>query len=462
MGRAKNRLGSNHRKSVADKRKRANNPRPAARPRRTAAEQEREALTFFMQAFARTVNNMFQGSITKYLRSIDMLTEPNRSKARYWVSKVDQSTGKFTPRKSQKGQLRASAQADAIEEAVESLTFPFRTCEIQRAVLLGGRAIERYRIKKILKQRWGWVSKKMRKVANASAPKQCIKRTLEGMAMRERLDILNKEWTLRWNKNDKSFRWYYYDQCSINQHNLDDGESVGPAGVEAYATNRTSARSTSITLHLLIDQWGYGVHWLLAGPKKKQGKKAKEKAKKGKETSNKGTGQGQVNIEHFLWRAEAAIPRKQGNEAPWIFFDHLDSHVNIAKGKYKSDYGKRLKANYMLTPVTYPDANPIENCFRSLKAYLKKVLPRQTKTLSAKELIPVVAKHFKAWNVRQTRNDAMYQDSYRAVQEIIDAKGDLQVRMLKKKNYNSAAEVRLPKLPKPNAMTDSDDEESSD
>lgn len=456
MRRAKKGIGSEHRKLVASKRK---NPMKPNRPRRTLADMELRREQTYARLFHKAVHRYAGGNLAQFLRDLDEPSPTVRSCVAYLWKKAGPYAVNPHPRISQKGQLRHSTQADAIVDAMEALSFPYLTPAVMRELELMDKEIGLSRMKNILKERWNWLVKKARTVSNASRPVQCAQRVEDAIAMQDRVDWLRKIWNKRWDKGDKEFRWFYYDQSPINQLLLDGNSVIAPAGLVVYSPNRTSSRSVTITLHMLMDQWGEVIYFEFAGPKKTPTEAQKLKAKKGKNARQQGTGQGQRDIERFLHHAEKSMPRKQGGHHPWIFFDHLDAHVAIAEGRFACKHGKKLRAHYMLTPLTYPDANAIEDRFRSFKAFLRTKMWKQAKTWSAKKFIPILNQYMREWKRQGQLDSGLFENSYDSLQEIIDAKGDLQVRAAKKMGFEDLSQIQLTTFPMVETMTDEDDEE---
>lgn len=265
------------------------------------------------------------------------------------------------------------------------------------------------------------------------------------------INHLYKKWTRLEAEGDIEFRWFYYDQSSFNQYRLQRNIAVGPKGVKFYAMSRTSIRVVSITLHMLVDQYGYPHYWEFAMPKK-----VKKATPRG---PGKGVGQTQVDIERFLYKALKHLPHKIGGRRPIIFFDHLSAHVNISKKVFKSKRGRKMRATFRLTPLTFPDANVVESCFRSLKSQVRRQLAATRSTLKPHSFIVHLNSILRKWKANRAFDDKILDGTIAALRGIVAAKGNLQTMELAKRGMNDLDEIILKD---PLHPSDSDGEATDD
>ncbi|MCL2681833.1 MAG: transposase [Streptococcaceae bacterium] len=243
-----------------------------------------------------------------------------------------------------------------------------------------------------------------KKVINASTPAKCKERLEDAIKLDKSFENCYEDWN-----QDCGARIYFYDQSNMNQYKVMDDKVLAPPGMVIYEKYRETSMTASATLHMICDQYGeVFVSRIEEG------------------------GVGLAEIQDFLEHASDRLPvdkkRKKGEKVK-IYMDHLGSHKSLrAKGVGHWDIA--------LTPLSCPDANPVEFLFSSFKAHLRKKT-YNLKTLKIDDWKKYVKKEFEGWHKVYKADSGIFEHCREVVKEVIKAKGDLQQLQFNQWGYES-------------------------
>ena len=365
---------------------------------------------------------VFQSSITKLLELLGLSGGTFYNTIKYQKNYY-QTYGRWdnlSKKTKAKSRLRYSKIRVEICKTFNSMSFPVKLRALQVKLLAKGINIRRDRLLRYAAM-MGMYPKSTKKVINASDEEKCKQRVLDAKNTLAVLDCENTEWTKRWKVNPRTpYRFYYYDQCSVNQLRLTSDVVLVPKKLITYEKNRNSCRSESITMHAICDQYGQLFYYELVRH-----------------------GQDEEAIREFLLRAADGLPRGpkgQVNLRPTLFFDHLQSHQNIHdENTMNPDYPWSTE----LTPLSYPDGSVIEVVFCSFKAHLRTHLLLPLKVLGGTKWVQHVEGVTARWAKNYVGDDAILERTKTCLHKLIEHGGDLQSLALADAGYDSEDQIKM-------------------
>lgn len=256
------------------------------------------------------------------------------------------------------------------------------------------------RIKDILQEE-GIMARSSSKNANPTSPPQCKRRV---KAAKEQLGGMLQNF-----EDDHGL--YFYDQSSVNQEVLRDRSVFAPVGVRAYDPRKTMSRTPSVTLHYLMADDGTVIHHSFAvGDQKYE------------------------HVKAFLKAAWKKLPKEIKNAT--LVLDNLAHH-------HKAEKDDDLEWDFLFTPVQTPDANPIEHKFSEWKAFIRPLITSLSRSYGANQFMAFLEQWCLEFNEVAAPSDVYFNNSVDNLEEIIAAKGNLQLVALRRAGFDSILQCRV-------------------
>lgn len=308
---------------------------------------------------------------------------------------------------------RAPSVRLLIAKIYNSMPFPVRVGALKLRLHDHGCYIKRYRLVQYMAE-MGFSSKAPKKITNPCTPEVCERRVGTATAM---LTTLTNLWDKSCNE-DEHLRWYYYDQSRFNQYDLDDDDVFGPPGVAIYQKDRPKLMLEGVTLHLIVDQYSVPLHWEVSRG-----------------------GQGEVQLEAFMRRAMDKLPRALFTKGPLVVFcDHLNTHVKWSKMQPFAHFEVHL------TPVSCPPADIAENIFSLIKAHIRREVVKEEIMVNPNDWCTWVNKQVGEFVEAHNGNDAWLQHSITFLDDLVEAKGDLQLLEFNKHDIDPLQDLSIQPL----------------
>lgn len=369
-----------------------------------------------------TIDKLFNGSVSELLESIDMLSEPNRKFLSHQKDKIKTNSWDDIEQQHPISDGRLKIE-QAVINTFNSLPFPVYLDCLQDKLKDQKINLRPNQITKIIWENGHFSPRFTRQVVNATNKIKCDDRLDRAVEMQAELNAFDEIWTKDYKdaNNDGGHRVYYYDQMNLNQSKLLSNIAFGPPNMPIYDPDRSTIKTESLTLHMIVNQFGTPIYWKITAGGTKQ-----------------------RDIEEFL---EEAQDLSGLDPTKILYFDHLNSHVNIVAKKMApippNGSKIKLKWNTRLTPLSCPDANLVEFMFRSVKAFVRKKLIHQRALLNKMGWMDWTKRVVGQWANSYKGNTDAWQSTRKFIAGIIKHKGNLQKIAFEKAGIKNLSQLKI-------------------
>ena len=230
----------------------------------------------------------------------------------------------------------------------------------------------------------------------------------------------------------------FMDECSINQADLDNLECLSPLGIPPFHKHAHSVTTESVSLMLVVDQWGQVVHYKLRNTTQAGSHKYNDVVDFFEEAlilpaMKNFRGEKNLYLDNAACHKKAFKPRDQ--------FKASDPNKPTEE-MFKKMENIQKKFKILWAPAYTPESNLAEYCFRSLKSSIIKHLNNQYYKQKGPEWTRTIISVVQIWILEQKISSTTTQHIVQFMKDLVKCGGDLQEEMAKRRNFGSLDEVR--------------------
>ena len=233
--------------------------------------------------------------------------------------------------------------------------------------------------------------------------------------------------------NENAPVMYFLDECSINQADLEDLLCLAPFHIQPFHPACHSITTESVSLILLVDQWGRICHYEL-----------RNTAESGANKSS--------HIIKFLTDALQTPLVKKHHDHKILYLDNAGIHkkafkpVDQIKDENKKPLQPKVKEmienvqkswETLWSPCYTPESNLAEYFFRSLKVQIEHGLETTFHTMKRAEWNAFVKDQFEIWQSTNPLSMSTLDHILDFMHGLIKCDGDLQEQAIMKKEFEN-------------------------